>query len=166
MVLVAGATAVAAGVGAALWQTRRSTEVTDAGIWSMRFDAPEGESVAMSDWRGKPMLLNFWATWCPPCVTELPLLDRFQREQPPHGWQMVGLAVDNREPVREFLRRKPVGFPIGLAGVGGVELARALGNSGGGLPFSVIFSRAGVPVQRKLGIIGPDDLTRWAGSIP
>ncbi|MBC7717365.1 MAG: TlpA family protein disulfide reductase, partial [Pseudorhodobacter sp.] len=81
----------------------------------------------MADLRGKPLLLNFWATWCPPCVKEMPLLDAFYQTHRARGWQVVGLAVDSPTPVRAFLERVPVSFPIGLAGMEGSELSRALG---------------------------------------
>ncbi len=134
-------------------------------IWPLRFETPAGGQLALADLRGKPLLLNFWATWCPPCVGELPLLDRFHRAQQARGWQVVGLAVDNLGPVREFLGKRPVGFAIGLAGAEGAELSRAMGNAGGALPFSVVFDRAGQVVQRKLGVIEPDDLARWVALV-
>ena len=166
LVSSAAAVATAAGLSAALWQARRAGSGAAAGadIWPMQFEMPQGGQLALADWRGRPMLLNFWATWCPPCINEMPFLDRFYREHQARGWQVVGLAVDNREPVLEFLGQRPVSFPIGLAGMGGVELTRALGNGGGGLPFSVVFDRAGTAVQRKLGTIAPEDLQRWVAS--
>ena len=167
MTLLGGAAvaAVAAGAGAAWWRTRLGTADDGMAIWSMRFETPAGGQLSFADLRGKPLLLNFWATWCPPCVSELPLLDRFHREQQARGWQVVGLAVDNRAPVTEFLGKRPVGFPIGLAGVEGVELARMMGNTGGALPFTVVFDRAGEAKARKLGVIQPDDLTRWVATM-
>ena len=93
------------------------------------------------------------------------IADRFHRYQQARGWQVVGLAVDNDAPVRQFLVQHPVGFPVGLAGFEGVSLSRALGNAGGGLPFSVVFNAAGMVEHQKLGAISPDDLARWAASM-
>lgn len=121
-----------------------------------------GKDVRLSDFRGQPMLINFWATWCAPCVRELPEFDRFHREFGGRGWQVVGLAIDGPTPVREFLGRVKVGFPIGLAGLDGTELVRALGNTQGGLPFSVMVNAAGRVVQRKLGETHFDELRGWA----
>lgn len=163
--MTASVGAAAIGAGTAWWRSRSEPVADGAAIWPLRFDTPTGAQLAMSALRGQPLLLNFWATWCPPCVSELPLLDRFQREQQLHGWRVVGLAVDNREPVREFLARRPVSFAIGLAGLEGVGLSRAMGNTGGALPFSVVFDRTGKAVERKLGVIQPEDLARWARGV-
>jgi thiol-disulfide isomerase/thioredoxin len=115
----------------------------------------------LADLKGQPLILNFWATWCAPCVKEMPLLDGFYREHRARGWQVVGLAVDSPTPVREFLGKLPVSFPIGLAGLNGVELSRSLGNPSGALPFSVLFDRGGRAVVRKLGLLKPADLADW-----
>jgi hypothetical protein len=95
----------------------------------------------------------------------MPALDRFQREFGPNGWQVVGIAADNEAPVREFLRRMPVGFPVGLAGFNGIDLARSLGNLAGGLPFTVIFTRSGHIARRHAGETRFDDLAAWAKGI-
>jgi thiol-disulfide isomerase/thioredoxin len=171
-VLFASAAVVAgsAGVGAALWHSSRdrsaaSNEPHESDIWSMGFDMPKGGRLELASLRGKPLLLNFWATWCPPCVSELPLLDRFHREQSSRGWSVAGLAVDNRDPVLDFLAKRPVGFAIGLAGMEGVGLSRSLGNTTGALPFTVVFDSNGHALHRKLGVIAPEDLTSWVASI-
>jgi thiol-disulfide isomerase/thioredoxin len=153
-----------AAVSGALWRIHRSTSPGSVDIWPMRFDTPQGGKLEMAGLRGKPLLVNFWATWCPPCVTELPLLDRFHREKAAMGWQVIGLAVDNEAPVREFLAKGPVGYPVGIAGMGGVELSRSMGNSAGALPFTVVFDRSGNVIQRKLGVVTVSDLSRWVGS--
>ena len=125
---------------------------------------PGGQPLVMAQLRGRPLVLNFWATWCPPCVEEMPLLDRFARERAASGWQVVGVAVDGPTPVREFLQRQPVGFPVGLAGFGGADLARSLGNAGGALPFTVVLAADGRVVARKMGEAHAEDLAAWAAA--
>jgi thiol-disulfide isomerase/thioredoxin len=134
-------------------------------LWGQRFDQPAGGELVMAALLGKPLVLNFWATWCAPCVKEMPMLDAFHRQHQSTGWQVVGLAVDGPTPVREFLAKVPVAFPIGLAGFNGVDLSRALGNERGGLPFSVIFDRRGAAVFHKLGTVSEQELTDWVAKL-
>lgn len=89
------------------------------------------------------------------------MLDAFHQRHAAAGWQVVGLAVDGPTPVREFLAARQIGFPIGLAGLDGVELSRTLGNASGALPFSVVYDRRGHLMDRKLGALTEADLTRW-----
>ena len=131
-------------------------------LWPLDFETPEGTTLAMQSLRGKPLVLNFWATWCPPCIEELPLLDAFYRENSPKSWQVVGLAIDQPSAVRKFLARTPVSFPIALGGLGGTDLGRALGNLAGGLPFTVVVGAGGDVLKRKMGRLTPADLAQWA----
>ena len=159
------AAAGAAGLGVAWWH--RDADAANAldELWTLHFERPEGGQLAMGSLRGKPLLVNFWATWCAPCLRELPAIDRFHRQFQDRGWQVVGLAIDGPTPVREFLGRVKVGFPIGLAGMEGTDLLLKLGNPQGGLPFSVAIDSQGRIAQRKLGETSLDELTRWAKSI-
>lgn len=176
--LMGGVAVAAAGAGVYL-QTRSSGTAdapasaepgvavltpADAAVWAMQFETPDGGTLAMASLKGRPLLLNFWATWCPPCIKELPLLDRFAREHAGAGWQVLGLAIDRRDPVREFLQRQPVGFHIALAGVPGAELLRTLGNGAGALPYTVTFDASGAARHRKLGEVTPAELTAWGSA--
>jgi thiol-disulfide isomerase/thioredoxin len=115
----------------------------------------------MQNFRGRPLLINFWATWCPPCIEELPLIEAFYQQNKTNGWQVLGLAVDKPERVQSFLKTSPLSFAIGMAGLGGTELSRELGNLTGSLPFTVVFASDGQVAQRKLGRIVKQDLEQW-----
>ncbi len=161
------AVAAAAGVGGAWWRERSAGnnaaggEQLDASFWAQKFERPEGGELVLSSLRGKPILLNFWATWCPPCVEEMPMIDAFFREHGAKGWQVVGLAIDQPSAVRKFLQRTPVTYPTGLAGLQGTELVKNLGNTGGGLPFTLVLNGNGSVAARKMGKLEPADLETW-----
>lgn len=159
------AAAAAAGAGLAWWRLQPGAASPEAeALWSLSFERPGGGALAMSTLRGQPLVLNFWATWCPPCVKELPQIDRFHREFSAAGWRVVGLAVDGLAPVQTFLARQPLGFDIGLAGIAGTDLTRQLGNTAGALPFTVVFGRDGRVMHRKLGETSYEELAGWARS--
>lgn len=160
------AAAAAAGVGGYLLRRRFAPADTASDeLWSLDFETPGPDRLAMASLRGKPLVLNFWATWCPPCVREMPALDRFFREHRAKGWQVLGLAADNAEAVRKFLATTPVAFPIALTGFAGVELSQRLGNGSGGLPFTVIYGGDGRVLQRHSGETRYEQLAAWAKGI-
>ncbi len=157
--------AAAAGAGWATWRYRMgdaSSETVDA-IWAKEFATLGGQPpLKMAAFKGQPLLLNFWATWCAPCVEELPMLNTFYQVQRAKGWSVLGLAVDKEANVLPFLQRMPLAFPIAIAGGDGTALSRELGNSVGGLPFSVVFDRQGRVQHRKMGQLLASDLQNWA----
>ncbi|MDR0458447.1 MAG: TlpA family protein disulfide reductase [Burkholderiaceae bacterium] len=139
-----------------------------AAFWALRLPVVEpvsaGGKVALAAFRGRPLLVNFWATWCPPCVAELPLLNRFYAERGARDWQCLGLAVEDKpEPVARFLARAPVTYPVALAGLAGVQLSQTLGNADGGLPFTALFDANGRITHRKIGQLQLSDLKTWLG---
>ena len=156
--------AAAAGVGVALRRHASEAVPPDAlqAVWASEFDTPKGETLKLADFRGKPLVLNFWATWCPPCVEEMPLLDAFFRQNVSNGWQVIGLAIDQPSLVKRFMGQFPVDYPIALGGMNGSELGRLLGNAQGGLPFTVVFDAAGNVKVQKLGKLSADEIKSWA----
>lgn len=160
-----GVGVLAAAAGAVVswrrWAPQPLADDAVNGFWASAYQSPQQDrSWVMADFRGQPLLLNFWATWCPPCVEEMPLIDTFYRQQRERGWQVLGLAVDQAPAVQQFLQRLPVTFPIGMAGLPGVDLSRALGNATGGLPFTVVFSPDGEVAHRQIGKLTAQDLDR------
>lgn len=161
--VAAGLAAAAAGAGLAWWRLQPQDALPEAvqALWAQQFQTPTGETVSLAQFKGQPLLLNFWATWCPPCIEELPMIEAFWREHAANGLQVLGLAIDQPSAVRRFLDRQTLSFPVALAGLGGTELSRSLGNTTGSLPFSVFFTADGRILTKKLGQLTPQDLADW-----
>jgi thiol-disulfide isomerase/thioredoxin len=160
------ATAGLAGAGLAWWQYRLVEPADDAlaALWLLELELPQGGTMQLKNLKGKPTVLNFWATWCPPCVEELPLLERFYKLNAVKGWQVVGVAVDNANAVNKFLSKMPLTFPVPLAGLAGTELSRSLGNMSGGLPFTVVFNSAGQVALRHMGKLSAQQVDGFAST--
>lgn len=161
--VAAGATLL--GAGGSWWLHRRTADpaagALDA-LWGQTFTGPQGEVVNMAAFRGRKLVINFWATWCPPCVEELPMLNAFAIAQKANGWTVLGLAVDQLDPVQCFLKRQPLDFPIAVLGAQGLALTQSLGNAAGSLPYTAVVGADGQWVQRKLGKVNDNDLAGWA----
>jgi thiol-disulfide isomerase/thioredoxin len=100
----AGAAALA-GIGVAVWEQQRGQAASPLpGFWAQQWPTPAGGMLAMQSLQGLPLLVNFWATWCAPCVEELPLINAFYREHRANGWQVLALAIDQRGPVQKVQR--------------------------------------------------------------
>lgn len=170
---LAGGVALAAAAGGAWvgWEQLEGATGNDeavAAFWAMQFAQPNGTPLALESLRGRPLLVNFWATWCPPCVRELPMINRFAQQQAargPHAIQVLGIAVDQAAAVNKWLARQPLDFPVALAGAGGVTLTRSLGNINGGLPFTILLDSKGKAQQRKIGELSQQDLEQWAALV-
>lgn len=162
--------AAASGAGVA-WQRSQGVAVDDAAVdafWRLELTQPDGAPLALSSWRGQPLLVNFWATWCPPCVRELPMIHQFAQRQAARGAQGIGvlaIAVDQAASVQKWLARQPMALTVVMAGAGGVGLTRSLGNTNGGLPFTLLFDAQGAVQARKIGELSEQDLVSWAASL-
>ena len=118
----------------------------------------EGRDVALASLAGQPLVVNFWATWCAPCVEEMPTLSAMAQKMP--NVRFVGIGIDTVANIRQFVDKIPVSYPLLVAGLGGVAMVRDLGNTAGGLPFTVLFDAKGNMIDSILGQVQPDDLTR------
>ena len=126
-------------------------------LFDANFEDLAGNSRKISEWKGRPLVCNFWATWCAPCREEIPLLIGSRQEYASIGLEVLGIAIDSADKVRQFVEAVKIPYPILTAGAPGIELMRQLGNPGGGLPYTVIVGRDGRLVRRKLGAFrGPE----------
>lgn len=126
----------------------------------------EGKPVAQDDWRGKRVVLNFWASWCAPCREEMPALNRFAQAQRDSGVLVVGLAQDDADAVRDFLKTTPVQYPIVFAAEQPFEAGIRHGNTYGVLPFTVLIDRDGRIAEQRIGGIDESRLEAWLADHP
>lgn len=131
-----------------------------AALWAATLTGTEGDTVDFARLRGKPLLVNFWATWCAPCREEIPHLIRLHGRYAPRGLAVVGLAIDDSEHLRSFVRLKGIGYPVARAGERGIALMRELGNQTAALPFTVVLDAEGRVVYLQRGAFDPAALKR------
>jgi thiol-disulfide isomerase/thioredoxin len=115
----------------------------------------------LAEFRGRPVLINWWATWCPPCVKEMPLLDAFAQRQGERGIAVVGIALDEPAKVADFLQRVPVTYPNLLEQPGPRDSSMRLGNTRSVLPFSILADAEGRVVATHMGSFDEDSLQEW-----
>lgn len=111
----------------------------------------DGKSQSLAQWRGKVIVVNFWAAWCPPCRAEMPEFVKLQEKYREKGLIFVGIALDEKDKVQAFADEVGVNYPVLLGELEAVELSRKLGNRLGGLPFTVIVGRSGQIVSTEVG---------------
>lgn len=145
--------ALAAGIwiARAHYAPRAADRAAVAALWQTTYPDPQGKPQALMQWRGKLLVVNFWASWCAPCREEMPDFDALRQQYQARGVEFVGIAIDTPANVQGFLRRQPVGYPV-LIGEGGAHtLARQLGAPGGALPYTIVLDRDGSVLLRHLG---------------
>jgi thiol-disulfide isomerase/thioredoxin len=136
-----------------------------AALWRASLTDVAGKPHGLDAYKGRVLVVNFWASWCGPCVREMPALADLSRQYAGKGVQFVGIGVDSEQNVQSFLQKVPVDYPIFVSGFGGADLAREFGNAAGGLPFTVVIDANGAVRSTKLGEIAPDELRRTLDGI-
>jgi thiol-disulfide isomerase/thioredoxin len=119
-----------------------------------------GKPQALSQWQGKPLVINFWATWCAPCVQEMPELSALQGEIQSKQIQILGIGIDSSSNIAEFASKYKISYPLYTGGLEASELSRQLGNQAGGLPFTVVIGRDGQVKKTFLGRLKMDELRK------
>lgn len=117
------------------------------------FNLPDlsGQKHNLAEWQGKIIIVNFWATWCPPCRKEIPEFVALQNEYQAQNIQFIGIAIEEKEPVEEYLDFVDINYPILIAGDEGVLLSQQFGNQVGAVPFSVVINQQGKIIHHQAG---------------
>jgi thiol-disulfide isomerase/thioredoxin len=147
--------AAAAGYAYNAWRTAPTAQAEQGltALAAARLSDLDGMPQSLEQWRGKVIVVNFWATWCEPCREEIPLLVKLQQKYESQGLQLVGIAIDQPEKVRPYAAEMAMNFPVLIGAVDGIELMRLLGNRAGVLPYTVVLRRDGAIAAREIGAV-------------
>jgi thiol-disulfide isomerase/thioredoxin len=151
----AAALGLAAGLGLALWD-RQAPDPKD--LLALALPDTSGAKQPLAQWRGKVLLVNFWATWCGPCREEMPEFVRAQHDLGAKGLQVVGIAIDQPDKVASFARELNLNYPALIGTYETMDVAKPLGDQLLGLPFTVILDRQGEVAHSQLGPMKPEQL--------
>jgi thiol-disulfide isomerase/thioredoxin len=154
--------ALGTGYFAAQWLRTPAAPISDAAGRLLEFSVSDvdGKIRSLGEWKGKVLVLNFWATWCPPCREEIPLLVAAQRRYGAQGVQVIGLAIDQPKEVAAYRTAVGINYPLLVDDAQGIKLMELYGNRSGSLPFTVVLDSQGAVVSRKIGALHGDELDR------
>jgi thiol-disulfide isomerase/thioredoxin len=151
--------ALLAGVTGHLLGTSNRPGVADAeSILAATLPDLAGTPQTIGNWKGKVLVVNFWATWCLPCLEEIPHFVRMQRRLGGRGLQFVGIAIDDRDKVRAFARAHEINYPIVVGQLAAIELSKVAGNKRGGLPYTLVLDRSGHVFSQHYGGLSEETL--------
>ena len=132
--------------------------MTSRALFATKLEGSGGKTQQIAQWRGKTLVVNFWATWCPPCREEMPIFSRLQTKYAAKGVQFVGIALDTADNVSRYSEQQTVGYPLLIGGTSGGELAQQLGDTSLALPYTVVVGAAGEVKLVRLGRVGEGEL--------
>ncbi|UVW28231.1 TlpA disulfide reductase family protein [Massilia sp. H6] len=127
-------------------------------LYSQSLNDLAGAPQPLAKWRGKPLVVNFWATWCAPCVEEMPELSELAGHDNGNSFNVIGIGIDSPSNMNEFAAKLKIAYPLYVGGMGGTELSRDFGNKAGGLPYTVLIGADGQVIKTYLGKLKFDEL--------
>lgn len=161
----AGTTALIAGVWFGLHDRTAVTAADASTLLALSLPDVQGHEQSLGQWRGKVVVVNFWATWCAPCREEMPEFIRAQNDFGSKGVQFVGIAVDQVDNVDQFAKQLGLNYPALIGGYGALELSKTMGNRLSALPFTIIVDRQGNIAHTQLGLLKPEQLRSIVGKL-
>ena len=148
-----------------LVDTAQLPETAITQFFAIRLNDSDGKMQPMSQWRGKTLVINFWATWCPPCREEMPAFSRLQTKYAANGVQFVGIALDTPDNVSAFLKKVTATYPLLLAESEGMAMTQQLGNSRLALPYTLVLGADEKPRLVRLGKLAEQELDGLLGEM-
>jgi thiol-disulfide isomerase/thioredoxin len=122
-------------------------------LYAQSMNDAKGAPQALSQWKGKALVVNFWAPWCAPCVQEMPELAQLAADNAGKNIQVIGIGIDSPTNIAQFADKFKIPYPLYVAGMSGTDLSRKFGNSAGGLPYTVLIGADGQVKKTYLGRI-------------
>jgi thiol-disulfide isomerase/thioredoxin len=149
--------------GYRVWDVTRTgapqlTPETLGRFFATEFSDLSNQPRTLGEYKGQVIVVNFWATWCPPCREEMPAFSRLQGSLGAKGVQFVGIGIDSPSAIKEFALQAPVSYPLLVGGTAGMDLMRELGNVNAGLPYTFVFKKSGEPAFAHLGMLSEASL--------
>lgn len=135
-----------------------ATSAPVAALFAQTMPNAAGTATPLAQYQGKAMLVNFWATWCAPCVQEMPELSELSSGEAGKKLQVIGIGIDSPTNIAEFSAKYKITYPVLVAGMSGTDLSRQFGNVNGGLPFTVLIGADGQVKKTYLGRLKFDEL--------
>lgn len=146
--------------GIRYWHPAAPNSTAVGALFSQSLPDIQGKPQSLAQWKNKKLIVNFWATWCAPCVEEMPELSALQQEIADRNIQVLGIGIDSASNITEFASKYKIHYPLYIAGMNGVELSRQFGNQTGGLPFTVLIGSDGDVRKTYLGRLKFEELRK------
>ncbi|HEY4371288.1 MAG TPA: TlpA disulfide reductase family protein [Burkholderiales bacterium] len=166
--LLLGAAGIAAG-GLGIWASLRGFETADHAdltpLWAAQFRDLDGKPLAMASLRGQPLIINFWASWCAPCLEEMPDFQRFSQGPGGKKAKIVGIGIDTADKMLPFAKKLGISYQLVEAGAKGLDILTAAGDKPRVLPFTLVVDSSGNAVFRKIGKLDHDQLSEIAAKL-
>jgi thiol-disulfide isomerase/thioredoxin len=167
-VTIAALALAAAGAGLAVnqmgAQAAASPTLSADNLYTKSFPDAGGKAYPLSALKGHVVVINFWATWCVPCVKEIPELSKISASYGKKV-QFIGIGIDHADKIAEFEKTTPASYPLLVADTGGTDLVREFGDNAGGLPFTIVIDAKGVVRETKMGPVDEEELRGWLKTI-